>query len=409
MALALPLLAACGGGGGDGDDNPAPETPASTATISGRLVAPDSQTPIANALVYVEDSAAAAQAAGAGREPAAAAAELACGAPPNAAWVATCTDANGNFSLKAAVPAAPTLVVVKGAFRQETEVALTASGTIELGAVVLKAAETGARLAVVTGSYDRIQDVLAKLGYGELEGGRLKLSTEKFALYDGDSTLPDTYKPMDALFEDGDKDGKADIYKYGVVFFNCGLEESVLGDATKLATLKAYVEAGGRLYASDLAYDFVEQSFPAFVNFEGSDEIASTAPENLDAAELGESGISVEASVDPALAAWLGNVTCGSPAGSCLTAGGKVHIEGFLSGWAVITGAHQEQQSQVRTWASGAVTFGGQSQPVVRPLTVTFPVGKGRVTYTSYHTEPDAGEAGMLPQERILQFIVFEL
>jgi hypothetical protein len=31
------------------------------------------------------------------------------------------------------------------------------------------------------------------------------------------------------------------------------------------------------------------------------------------------------------------------------------------------------------------------------------------VTYTSYHNEPGAGAAGYIPQERILQFIVFEL
>ena len=46
----------------------------------------------------------------------------------------------------------------------------------------------------------------------------------------------------------------------------------------------------------------------------------------------------------------------------------------------------------------------------MRPLTISFDLGAGRVTYTSYHTEPSFdGSAGFLPQERILQFIVFEL
>jgi hypothetical protein len=307
------------------------------------------------------------------------------------------------------LPALPKLVAVKGAFRLETALTPPATGALALGTVAFSAQTTGARLAVVTGSFDSIEDVLAKLGYGDIEAGKLKLGTEKFALFDGTGGLPGNYKSMDALFADADGDGKADIYNYGVVFFNCGLREDLLDEPANRAILRAYVEAGGRVYASDLAYDFVEQVFPAYIDFEGSDNVAEAAAENPGEAELGLSDITVDAAVDANLSAWLGGVTCGSPAGSCLNANGSVHIEGFLSGWGVMKSAHPAKQADVRTWVSGPVTFFDQSTPVVRPLTMSFPAGLGRVTYTSYHNEPGGGAAGYIPQERILQFIVFEL
>ncbi len=406
-SVLLLLQAACGGGGGDSSAPPPPPVVAGTAAVvSGKLVAPDNKTPIANALVYVEGATARL---GVTTRERAQAATATCGAPPNLAWAATCTGADGSFSLDVVLPAAPKLVALKGAFRLETLLGAPSGGTLALGTVALSATTTGARLAVVTGSFDRIEDVLAKLGYGEIEAGALKLGTEKFALFNGNGSLPASYKPMAALFADADGNGKADIYNFGVVFFNCGLDETALSDPANRAILRAYVESGGRVYASDLAYDFVEQVFPEFIDFEGSDGVAATAPETQDAAQLGESGITTEASVDPALSAWLGGVTCGAPAAACLNTNGTVHIEGFLSGWSVAKGPHPAQQAQVRTWVSGPITFFGQASAVVRPLTMSFPAGLGRVTYTSYHNEPGLGATGFVPQERILQFIVFEL
>lgn len=398
------LLVACGGGGDD--PPPAATTPPATQqlTVSGKLVAPDGSTPIPNALVYVEGSV---PIAGAPRVQALAATAT-CGAPPTIDWVATCTAADGSFGLTATVPASPKLVAVKGAFRLESTLTLPASGPLNLGTVAIKADTTGAKLAVVTGSFDRMQDILAKLGYGQVESGQLKLGTETFALFNGDGSLPASYKTVDALFADANGDGKADIFNYSIVFLNCGLNEATLGDAAKVAALRAFVEGGGRLYASDLAYDFVEQPFPAYIDFEGADSVPAAQPETPDVAELGDSGITSDATVDAALSSWLAGVTCGAGT-SCLNANGTVHIEGFLAGWGVMKSAHSAQQANVRTWVSGPVTFSGQATPVVRPLTVSFPVGLGRVTYTSYHTEPGTASAGFLPQERILQFIVFEL
>ena len=265
------------------------------------------------------------------------------------------------------------------------------------------------RMAVVTGSFDSVQNVLAKLGFGTLDasGLQLVLGSEQFDLFDGDDTLPASYPEFVALFQDGDSSGRPDIFNYAIVFLNCGLDESVGADPARLQILRDYVEQGGRLYVSDLAYDFVEQVFPQYVDFEGSAGTAAASPETVGAAELGETDITSAATLDPQLQAWLGGVTCGS-GGSCLNANGTATIEGFLSGWAVMAGAHASAPSNVRVWVSGPVTFDGQATAVNRPLTVGFNVGSGRVTYTSYHNEP-FGAVGFVAVERILQFLVFEL
>lgn len=410
------LMAACGGG-----DDPAPApapTPApapapgpspgplNSATITGTLLAPDGTTPLGNALVYVEGSAIAR--AGARVRPLGVPAPEVCGTPPTAGWSYTCSAADGTFTWEGNIPANAKLVAVKGAFRIEQTLSAS-GGAVALGNLLVPTGTPAAtRMAVVTGSFDSVQAVLAKLGFGTLsQAGQLELGSEQFDLFDGDDTLPASYPEFVALFQDGDSSGRPDIFNYAIVFLNCGLDESVGADPARLQILRDYVSQGGRLYVSDLAYDFVEQVFPEYIDFEGSAGTAAASAESFGAAELGQDGITSDATLDPQLQAWLGGVTCGS-GGSCLNSNGTATIEGFLSGWAVMAGAHTSAPSSVRVWVNGPVTFDGQATPVQRPLTVGFNVGSGRVTYTSYHNEP-FGAAGFVPVERILQFLVFEL
>ena len=64
------------------------------------------------------------------------------------------------------------------------------------------------------------------------------------------------------------------------------------------------MQQGGRLYVSDLAYDFVEQAFPGYIDFEGSAGTSAASAEVPNVAELGISGITSDATLDPALQAW---------------------------------------------------------------------------------------------------------
>ncbi len=399
------ILSSCGDGGGSAEGNFN-----GSVDISGKLLAPDGQTPIAGAVVYVpkvtsqQDS-----------SPIFIQSSTQCESPPEQYIAATCTAADGSFSLKVNVTGNKlTLKFKKGAFKKVLSVDLKSS-KLNLGNVNLPSdPDQGApKMAVVTGWYDAIQNVLAKLGFGSVSSGQLDLGTEKFDLYDGNGYLDDAkYPNFDTLFVDNDGNGKPDIYNYDIVFINCGndYEDSILTDSSKISIIRDYVEQGGRLYVTDLSYDFVEQVFPEFIDFYGSDSVPENNPENRNEAEVGNGGITTEADVlDNTMADWLVTVSCVDSSDNsvdCIdTSTKKVHIEGFLSGWVVINGPHPSHVSDVKIWVKGEVSWSSGSG--VKPLTVSFSVGKGKVLYTSYHTEPGYSINGLLPQERILQYLVF--
>jgi hypothetical protein len=203
------------------------------------------------------------------------------------------------------------------------------------------------------------------------------------------------------------------LSSYDIVFINCGSSPeddffgsgSILSEPAVRDNLRAFVEGGGRLYVTDEAYDYVEQTFPRFLGFEEAPSL-STTPETEDAAELGDDMERVDATVhDDTLRAWLdslGHVT-----------GGTVEITGMIAGWTVI---NQTDPMLTTTWVSGPVTWTSAStfdtRTDVRPLTVTFDLGCGRVLYTSYHTDSSIfGGSGtaLTAQELILAYLVLEI
>jgi hypothetical protein len=443
-SLALCALSACIGGGGDSPaDSAATPTDTSSGTpgnlsITGTFYAPDGTTPIANAMVYALAASTSSSGGiissisnsgvitgtsisgvtstiGTMQASSALLPALSCGEPPADALAATCTDPQGKFDLKLSGLVPGTVVLSKGAFKAEQTVSVSNGQTrLVLGAVsVPTSGINAARMAVVTGSFDSIEDVLAKLGFGQLAFGKLKLGTETFKIYNGDDNgdLTDLgYPSFTALFDDADGTGRADIFDYDIVFLNCGIEFAMANfDADKLATLQDYVQSGGRIYASDWSYAAVELAFPQFIDFMGSDETAIDEAEVIEAALLGAGGIDVSAQVDSTLKSWLQGMSCLN--GPCVQADGTVHIEGFLGSWAVIKGSHAG--ATVKTWANGPVSyFSDKSLSYTTenlPLTMSFTSGRGRVTFTSYHNESGLIGDDLLPQQRILQYMVFEL
>lgn len=430
----LIIMAGCGKDSTTGPDD-GPEDFTGTSTITGKVVAPDGSTPISGATVYVPNGSPKTiipQVSVSGQT---GSLQAACTEPPEAASAKTCTEADGSFQFDVPIESGKvTLKVKKGVFTFSAT--LDVSGpTASVGNVQMPddTDALSAKIAVVTGAYDRMQDILAKLGFGELDAiGQLELGTEQFDLYNGDFSLPESYPEYVELFEDRDGDGEPDMNNYDIVFFNCGADEfpleesnlkqaghqhgkrktggsSTLLDQADIDALRAYVENGGTLYVTDLAYDYVEQAFPEFIDYHGSDTTAAADPEPLNLAEVGEDGITTEATIlDSDLRSWMEAVSC--EAGSCLNGDGTVHVAGFLSGWAVIDG--QESGSTVNFSVKGTVswyhagTFNLTSGAKV--LTAEFPAGSGKVIYSSYHTVEEDPSPGWKPQERILQYLVFE-
>lgn len=356
----------------------------------GKVVAPDGTTPVAGVTVWIPG------------ETASPVLPDGCPAPEEPYLVASCTNAQGNFDfeLPSSIDLDTVVVTVrvrKGAFATEKVVGISLIGA-DAGVIVLPGGGE-AKIAVVTGSYDRMQDILAKLGLGEVDDfGMLVLGTESFDLYNGDGSLPASYPGLDELGET--------YSDYDIVFLNCGVDESGIADGDVAASMRAYVENGGSIYVTDLAYDYVEQAFPEFIDFFGSDAVPAGEVEGWNDAQVGFSGITSDAEVlDPVLAEWLDGVSCAG--GACRNTDGTVHVAGFLGGWAVMNGVHPAQAGNVKIWVRGFVTGDGVSG--VRPLTVSFRVGQGQVLYSSYHTEEEEPSTGFRPQERILQYLIFEL
>ena len=409
-----------------------PSQPISENMVTGKLVSYDGKTPIANALVYVVGqpktansrmttslySANSLDTSGEVLRVDSAVAD--CGVAPEGSLASTCTRADGSYDLSIKTNEKNVLIKFeKGAFTAEQKITLS-TGSAQAGVTKLSDTilENVPKIVVIKGAYDSIEFILAKLGLAKIDAQSNEITNPEFDLWDS----------TDKLFVDSDNSGKIDIYNYEIVFFNCGQEgNDWLMDDSKRQILKDYVKAGGRIYVSDQAYDIVEQNFPEYIDFFGSDDTPIDQPEDLYSANEGEDGITIQSNIEPRLKSWLEGVTCAQ--GSCLNADGTVTIKGFADGWARMNSVNSSKNADI--YASGQ-----DSDKTLRPLTVAFNYGKGRVTYTSYHNEGynsyclDALNDGDLnneeyaeclensttspnnelnAQQRILQYLVFEL
>ncbi len=321
----------------------------------------------------------------------------------------------------------------------EDEVALVLNGgKFTVAAECESGEENIPNMAVCEGAYDTLQDVLAKLGYagldettGQWDGADSTADFDFFASRTSDfipnpegNTRPsccDLLQGETVTTANGDE---VTIDNYDIIFLNCGngcdepvegggltsgyLEDAVLDPLAQTA-IQDWVEAGGRLYVTDLSYDFVEQNFPDLIDF-GGDGADPAVAETTQVAQSGAGGITVAATVDEELRDFLEIIPDLSDGTPILNADDTVTIEGFLGSWAQMIAPHAG--ADVTVWVEGTVT-GGVADP--QPLTVTSEVGEGEVLYTSYHTEESSSVSDglepdeMRPQEWILGFLVFEL
>ncbi|SMO37527.1 hypothetical protein SAMN06265218_101328 [Fodinibius sediminis] len=412
---------------GCGDSSSGPgET--ETTEIKGTLTAPDGNTPLAGATVFVPKEGSnkiMAKAKGIGGATTSAGE---CEEPEESYSAFTCTEADGSFTFDVPVSSDEVLLkIFKGIFSFEQSVDVSSAGG-DIGEINMPSASESfeGEIAVVKGSWDRMEDILAKVGFGEVETdesdynyGQLVEGTEQFDLLDDPNPL----------FEDADGDGEKDLFNYDIVFINCGTNESLVSyDKSKEAhrhaarlkssgvaqilsaenrqALQTFVQDGGVLYATDLSYDYIEQAFPSYVDFYGSDETPAAERESWGAAEVGTYGIETNGTIlESDLEAWLANVDC-FEGENCLNDDDTVHITDFLGGWGVIEGPQSGATADVTQWVEGSVEWSGGSG--VRPLTVSFDVGNGSVFYSSYHTVESEFTPNWRPQERLLQYLVFE-
>lgn len=372
-------VAAGGNGGGGGTDL------VGDPYLTGTVLAPEGSIPISGALVYLTQEAPE-------PIPAQAYCDTCVELDPGVRY--TLTGADGSFLLPIPYAGQWKLVVQKGAFRrvrnvevgsdtQEVDVSMT---TLP-GAADAAAGDTIPRMAVAGGGFDRIEDTLAKLGLGEVDGfGRLVEGTERFDLYKLSTALGTAEK---LLLE------KERLAQYHVVFLPCdiGWHDLYLEQPEVLQNLRDYVAAGGRLYTTDFAYDVLRRAFEEEEPIRWRDDDGT-----FGSAETAQSYDAPALIDDGGLGAWLG----------------AQEIDEFAveDSWSVVASVHDYQAPDEtgqtvsfspRVWVRGQVDDVG-----AQPATVSFQYGCGRALFSTYHTEGHGG-LNLMPQERALLYIVLEV
>lgn len=291
-----------------GDDGPTDPGEGGTGTVEGIVTAADGETPIPLATVT-----------------------LASGSGPS-----TETDTEGAYTLDDVPAGSQMLRATRGNFEVVFNVQVVANQTVTAQAAEL---EPIGGLAYVAGSFDHIEDLVS----GELGN------------------------PIDELTAD-QLGSAATLDAYSMIFLNCGLDESPASDPETIATLLAWVRAGGVLYASDWAMAYVQALLP--------DDILEI--------DSGMEQAVVATVTDSDLEAFVGK--------------DNVDIQYDLGGWIGLKSISTAPRVLLRgDYDTGAETV------LDRPLAIVVEEGAGRIIYTTFHNE-----AGVtIDQLAVLRYYVY--
>lgn len=429
-------LAACGpssGSGGQGGVDAGPDIdPGDLAVIRGTVWAPGNapgmvpaghEIPVSAAHVYLGTS-----------------------SPPPIPQEAHCdactqlggifTDARGAFSLQGIVPGTYWLVIQKGQFRRERQVTVAAGEVLDLSTAESTLPSVHdpqgglwvPRIALASGVFDDMQDILGKMGLGEVDAS-------------GKFIAASAAGNFDVYANGGDIDGVAlgsltqlvsnleTMLRYHIIFIPCAgsLHTAALNNQNVLMNIRQYVAAGGKLYVTDWSGEWADNVFPAQITFyDGLFGSVDTPPEAWDPVnQVWNTSMFGDADGSPSytsehaeatdldLYAWLdgqrGPLARGGEgifsASDFVITGNWNHIEQLTT---VVVGTDADGnpvEDTPRTYIVGDDGLPGGK----KPLTVTFePVGCGRVLYSTYHTT-EGTHVGLVPQERALLYLIMEI
>ena len=362
------------------------------AYLEGTVLAPEGTIPISGALVYVTHEMP-------DPIPSAVYCDRCAELPPTTPYPLSSPD--GSFPLGVPSLGEWLLVVQKGPFRRIRTVNVPTEEThpVETAFTTLPSVSNPAendsipRIAVSYGIWDDIQDSLAKLGLGQVDGsGNLVPGSQSFDIYDGSSAYPGggSVGQGSQLLSSYDS-----LAQYHIVFFPCtdSWPDSYLMQQPVKDGITQYVRDGGRLYVTDYSYDIVRQVFPDPIHWIGDFGGFGDA----------ESGVyDAPATVNDAdMAQWMA-------------------AQGITTWWlednwtkvdAVTPYTAPDENGTVTTldpiaWVSGDLTSEGY--PGLHPATISFQYGCGRAMFSTYHTEA-WGEQGLMAQERALLYIILEM
>lgn len=411
-----------------GDASPETSTPDAAmscptmgAEISGTVLAPNGEDPIPGAVVYLTQTRPPAQADGVSCDR--------CDLPGGVLAYST-SDVRGRWSFVRGVNTTGSyfLVVQKGRFRRVVPFNVTACMPQSVPTAMTKLPSSSMegeipRILVASGTtqaqldrpntddwtYDDISRVLRRIGITEFDRAEpCRQATNSTNI----TTVAAC--PFGGILAD-----PARLRRYNVVVAPCGAlgfnhSWQVLDNAPNrvIATnVRDWLRQGGRLYTSDTAYGLLARSAPSLVTFAGG----TTLSQSRDPANVGAGGSPSSPRMytgrvaDDAMRMWL------SDRGS-LAADGSIALTGFISPWVAIDTVPMSTRVTVDAEVQW---FGAMSGSMVnagrKPLTISADVteggGCGRVVFSSYEVDnrTASATAPLSPQERVLEYMIFEL
>ena len=388
-------------GGGDGTTDGEVDI-AGRTLMTGTVWSPGRVVPISGALVYFGLAEPAPIPPGAYPET--------CEDPPSIFFTESAPD--GTFELYV-TPGDYYLVVHKGQFRRVRNITVPEGGgpvSIDAELTTLPndygAGDTIPHMALAWAleGGDHIEDVLAKLSMGTVgPDNTLELGTQVFDIY---NIAP--YPDVNALYNDLDL-----MLSYHIIFFPCTIwpGSATLADPVgPLANeyvrenIRAFVAAGGKLYATDMMYDVFEQPMPEYVDICGDDATPNDGDHEAWAhSETMGGWTSHGYSVDPDLSAWLDAIGVGSTGIEFMQ--NFVWVEDLLK----FPDPPPIDPFPPHVWVEGDfILEPGRTMP----LTITYPYQAGKVLFSTYHTVGDTGGSGhaeIYPQEYVLLYLIMEI
>jgi len=373
-----------------------------TTSITGTVYAPNGTDPLPNVTVYIPNDVVQPFTPG-----------VSCpvvGAPPSGSpLVGTTTDVNGNFTL-VDVPVGSNipLVIVSGRWRRQLVIPGTTAcvnNPLPANFAVMPQNQSQGdipKIAVATGSVDQVECVLLKMGISSSEftdpggGGRINLFGGNGA--SGSGAVVDAGTASQASL----MGNYSTLSNYDVVMLPCEGSD-YLKPAQELANLIDFANAGGRVYASHYSYSWMYQN-PPF------NTVVNWAPNQGDPPD-GNATVDTSFTAGQTLSTWLQEVNATTVPGQIALDTLRVDQNGVVA--------------PTQSWLTlNNPAYGNPVMQFVFDTPVAAPGSGvnqcGRVLYNEYHVENGSSSASMhfpaecnggamTPQEKLLEYMLFEL
>ncbi|MGP8261178.1 MAG: choice-of-anchor D domain-containing protein [Acidobacteriaceae bacterium] len=379
---------------------------ATTSSISGVVYAPNGTDPLPNVTVYIPNDTVPPFTPG-----------VSCpvvGAPPSGSpLVGTTTDVNGKFTLiDVPVGANIPLVIVSGRWRRQ----LTIPGTVACTNTALPAnfavmPQNQSQgdiplIAIATGSADQAECVLLKMGISLSEftdpggGGRINLFGGGGA--DGSGVTLDTGTQTQASL----MGNYSTLQNYDVLMLPCEGSEINKPDA-ELQNLIAFANAGGRIYTSHFGYSwmFTNPLFDSVANWIGGTRSNSVSP------DPGVATVNTSFTDGQTLATWLQNVGASTSPGQMEINTLRVDQNGVnapTQSWLTLNNSSYGNPVMQFVWDTPIAQSGQTGNQCGRVLFNEYHVENGSTSPSTYFPN-ECDSAPMTPQEKLLEYMLFEL